>query len=263
MTTRAAALTRRLDLDPGIARVLSVTFLWAALTCTSLLIPIGLTLLPGYAAWKVSAGDLAPALGVAAAFTLAAALLAGSRTSLKAAAARLTTALGLRPGTRRTAAVSLAAGLAAGALCTAAAELLARVPALSASATPASEDPRYTAVAGTSTAVQLLDAALSAPVPEELLFRAPLLLLLTFLATPRGRETIPTPLLRRTTLTAAAALSALAFTTGHEIGGPVNVIFAAFLAAVTTALLLWRRSVVPCVVAHTVHNTAVTALWLF
>ncbi|WBB61317.1 CPBP family glutamic-type intramembrane protease [Streptomyces sp. WMMC500] len=261
MTTRTAALIHRLDLDPGVLRLLSVTFLWVALTCTSLLVPIGLTLLPGYEAWKLSTHDIAPALGLAAAFTIVAALLAGSRTSLKAAAARLTTALGLRPGTRRTAAVSLAAGLGAGALCLAVAEFLVRIPALS--STPAADDPRHTAVAGTSTTVHLLDGALSAPVHEELLFRAPLLLLLTFLATPRARDTIPTPLLRHTTLAAAAALSALVFTTGHELGGPVNLIFAAFLAAVTTALLLWRRSIVPCVVAHTVHNTAVTALWLF
>lgn len=261
MTTRTAALIRRLDLDPGMLRVLSVTFLWVALTCTALLIPIGLTLLPGYAAWKFSTRDIAPVLGLAAAFTLAAALLAGSRTSLRAAATRLTAALGLHPRTRRTAAVSLAAGLAAGALCVAAAELLVRIPALS--ATPAAEDPRYAAVAGTSTTVQLLDGALSAPIHEELLFRAPLLLLLAFLTTARGRETIPTPLLRHTTLTAAAALSALVFTTGHDLGGPVNVVFAAFLAAVTTALLLWRRSIAPCIVAHTVHNTAITALWLF
>ncbi|WP_326799879.1 CPBP family intramembrane metalloprotease [Streptomyces sp. NBC_01808] len=261
MTTRTAALIRRLDLDPGVLRVLSVTFLWVALTCTALLIPISLTLLPGYEAWKFTTRDIAPALGLAAGFTLAAALLAGSCTSLKAAAARLVTSLGLRPGTRRTATVSLAAGLGAGALCLAAAELLVRIPALS--ATPASEDPRNAAVAGTSTTVHLLDGALSAPVHEELLFRAPLLLLLTFLATPGARETIPTPFLRRTTFTAAAALSALVFTAGHELGGPVNLIFAAFLAAVTTALLLWRRSLVPCIVAHTVHNTAITALWLF
>lgn len=261
MTTRTAALIRRLDLDPGALRVLSVTFLWVALTCTAILIPIALTLLPGYEAWKFTTRDLGPALGLAAGFILAAALLAGSRTSLKAAAARLTTALGLRPGTRRTATVSLAAGIAAGALCLAAAELLVRVPGLS--STPAAEDPRYTAVADTSTAVRLLDGALSAPVHEELLFRAPLLLLLTFLTTPRARETLPTPLLRHTVFTAAAALSALVFTTGHELGGPVNLIFAAFLAATTTALLLWRRSIVPCIVAHTLHNTAITALWLF
>ncbi|WP_407562806.1 CPBP family intramembrane glutamic endopeptidase [Streptomyces sp. 184] len=261
MTTRTAALIRRLDLDPGMLRVLSVAFLWVALACTALLIPIGLTLLPGYEAWKFSTRDIAPALGLAAAFTLAAALLAGSRTSLKAAAARLATALGLRPRTTRTAAASLAAGLAAGALCLAAAELLVRIPALA--STPAAEDPRHTAVSGTSTTVRLLDGALSAPIHEELLFRAPLLLLLTFLATPRGHETVPTPFLRHTTLTAAATLSALVFTTGHDLGGPVNLIFAAFLAAVTTALLWWRRSIVPCIVAHTVHNTAITALWLF
>jgi hypothetical protein len=39
--------------------VLSVTFLWAALTCAALLAPIVLTLLPGYAAWNVSTRNTA------------------------------------------------------------------------------------------------------------------------------------------------------------------------------------------------------------
>lgn len=261
VTTRTAALIRRLDLDPGVLRVLSVTFLWVALTCTALLIPISLTLLPGYEAWKFTTRDIAPALGLAAGFTLAAALLArllyvpeSSRCPPRhvpgpaprhpphgdGQPGRRTRRGRPVPGGRRTPRphprpvrhprVGRPPQRRRGK------HLHHRPPARR---RPLSPRPRGAPL------------PCAPPAPPDLP-RHP--------GSPRDD---PDPFLRRTTFTAAAALSALVFTAGHELGGPVNLIFAAFLAAVTTALLLWRRSLVPCIVAHTVHNTAITALWLF
>lgn len=214
---------------------------------------------PGFVPWDgESPRSFFVFTGAAAGLWAMAVMIGWGSTSARAAAGRLVDGLGLRPASMRQALRWGAVGLGAAVALWAMEQLVLQIPSLTYVA-PA-EDPRQVAVAATSTLTRFC-YGLIAPAPlEELLFRGPLLALwLALLAAQRGGSWMANRWVRWSLMGVATTTSAIIFAAAHTLGGSANVTHAAFCAAITTAVALWQRSLVPALTAHALYDACVFA----
>lgn len=110
-------------------------------------------------------------------------------------------------------------------------------------------DLRTEALAGADPFVRSLWAAVISPLPEEVLYRGPLVVLAALVRTHATR-----PATRTAILISGAVVSTVIFGFAHLGWSVANFVATLILGAVCSALTLGSRSLWPAVVAHAVYN---------